>query len=143
MTCNSTVTYTLSVMNSSSVPVYISSQLTSSPRYVAVYSTKRSDVSNITVMISGSVTNFNQSVVNSSIQIPILLVTVNTAPPTYSTTPSDITVKMNTKVSLTFPSYSDPDNFDKPSVQPGYPQFGSASVFVTGNYPQYWLSPTV
>jgi hypothetical protein len=75
-----------------------------------------------------------------SLLIPIKILITNTGAPKFKETIADITVKVNEIASPKFPNIYDPDPEDNYSVVSE--NFGAASMFVTGKFPNYKISPT-
>ena len=75
-----------------------------------------------------------------SLLIPINLLIPNTGAPTFKGAISDVTVKVNEIGTIKFPAISDPEKEDLYSLLSA--DFGSASKFVSGNFPDYKISPT-
>jgi hypothetical protein len=68
------------------------------------------------------------------------LIVANTGPPEFKGKVADVTVKVNDIGMIKFPSISDPDPDDVYSVISC--DFGLASDFITGKFPNYKVSPT-
>lgn len=106
------------------------------PREITIGSSNNEDASTPSYLIEviASTMNTDGSFTNGVLRISLEMKSINLNPPKFVTPLTDITVKVNETEELTFPALIDNDG---DGCQVISVSFGRASVFITGNYPNY------